>query len=481
MTLIFSYLLFNIIFHNSHFLINIKPVNLILSATIYLLVAYYLNKLLNKYIRKDKKYVIISFILLIIFQLLFAYIFAVTPGWDFGAIYYGAISNIRGEVTFNNYNYFYIYPNNLAYGLLLSAIFYPIKLLGLDNFLIYGIVGILINILCIDISLLILFKIIREYFKKENHKIFWLLSIICTPFITYVPIFYTDTLSLPFIIGGVYFLLKIINDSPKKSNLILSGILLGIAYCLKPTAIIIIIAFIIFYLILINKKRLITRLLTITIVLITFIIPILSLNIYKQVYFDQEKLDKTSFPLTHWLMMGLTGNGGYNQEDVDYTASYIGLENKKEYNLKIIKERLQNLEKENELFDFYTNKALYVWGDGTYYSIAKLNVNPIRENKIKDYILNSEKNQLFILFSESQLVLTLLFIILGMLFKKYLTDKQQTLQVFLNIIVFGIFLFELLWEARSRYLVNMIPILLLSCYLGISAVTKFIKSRKVEE
>ena len=107
MTLIFSYLLFNIIFHNNHFLINIKPVNLILSSIIYLLVAYYLNKLLNKYIKKDKKYVIISFILLIIFQLLFAYIFAVTPSWDFGIVYHAAILCISKQswlwVTFKCY------------------------------------------------------------------------------------------------------------------------------------------------------------------------------------------------------------------------------------------------------------------------------------------------------------------------------------------------------------------------------------------
>lgn len=480
MAIIFTYLLFNIIFNNHNYLTNIKALSLVLFSAFYLIIVYLINKALNKYIKNSKKYIIISTIIFIILQLIFAYIFAVIPEWDFGAIYYGAIQNITGKIPFHKYNYLYIYQNNIGYGLLLSLIFYPIKLIGLNNYMAYGIVGIILNIICIDVSLLTLLKIIRQYFEKTQQNIFWLLALLYTPFITYVPIFYTDTLSLPFIVGGVYFILKIINNEKNLLNIAISGLLLGIAYTLKPTAIIIIIAFIIFYSIFTNE-HIIKRLTTISIILVAFALPLISLNIYKQIYFDQQKIEEKSFPITHWLMMGLKGNGGYNQEDVDYTSSFIGKENKKQANIKIINKRIKELVKEKKIISFYTNKALYVWGDGTYYAPAKLSVNPIKDLEIKGYILPTGKNKIFILIAQCQLVLTILFIILGIILRKYLSKQQQKLQLFLNISIFGIFLFELIWEARSRYLVNMIPILLLSCYLGVTATIKFIQSKKVEE
>ena len=62
-----------------------------------------------------------------------------------------------------------------------------------------------------------------------------------------------------------------------------------------------------------------------------------------------------------------------------------------------------------------------------------------------------------------------------MIFRKYLSKDQKQLQLFLNIIIFGFLLFLIIWETRSRYIVNIIPVLLLASYLGIIALNNKIK------
>lgn len=480
MTTIFIYLLLNIVFNNNHPLVNVKSYSMLIGAGLYVIFLIFINKFLNKFIKNENKFVIISIILLLLIQLIFAYIFAVIPSWDFGEIYLGAVQSALGETALSTNNYFYIYPNNIAYGILLSGVFGIANFIGISNVTSLGMIGILLNIVCIDIALLIIYKIIKEYFPQEKRKLFWLFTIMYTPFITYVPIFYTDTLSLPFIAGALYCLLNVINKKKQILNIFFSGLLLGFGYCLKPTTIIIVIAFIIFYLFFIKTDELFKkRVLKTSGILLIFILPVITISIYKELSFDKDRLNKESIPTTHWIMMGLTGNGGYNREDVDFTKSIVGKEEKSKENIKIIKQRISNLVTEKEVINFYTNKALYVWGDGTYYAPAKLAVEPYRENNIKNVVLpsNSNRNKLFIIIAQSQMIIVITSIILGMIFRKYLNEKQRDLQLFLNITIFGVFLFFLIWEARSRYLVSLLPIILLSSYLGICAFSGYIKNK----
>lgn len=484
MTILFTYILFNIIFKNDNYLINLNPIEIIISTIVYIIFIYFLNKIFSKKERKKEKkqkFLITTILLLMIIQLFFAYIFAVIPGWDFGAIYESSLKNLTNELAINENPYFYRYGNNLACVILLTIIYTIPNLLGVSSYTIYGVIGILFNILCIDIGLIFIYKILKMYFTENKIKTFWLLTLICTPFITYVPIFYTDTISLPFVTGGIYYLLQLINkDNKKMFNAILGALLLGIGCCLKFTIIIILIGFLITYLMYIkSSEKEISKIKITTLIVIAFIIPTLLLNTYKSLTFNKEKLNKESFPITHWIMMGLTGNGGYNQSDVDYTGSYDTKEKKKKANIKVINQRLNNLIHEKEIISFYTNKTLYVWGDGTFFATAKLNVNPINDMEIKEYILPiSHKNHLFTIVAQTQLIIILLFIIIGIILNNYLSEKEQILQKFLNITIFGIFLFFLIWEARSRYLVNMLPVLLLSSYLGIKSLFNFVKGFK---
>ena len=68
--------------------------------------------------------------------------------------------------------------------------------------------------------------------------------------------------------------------------------------------------------------------------------------------------------------------------------------------------------------------------------------------------------------------------ILGVIFRKALPEKIQELQTVTNISIVGIILFLLLWETRSRYLVNYVPIFIINAYIGLFALSNYITQKK---
>ena len=46
-------------------------------------------------------------------------------------------------------------------------------------------------------------------------------------------------------------------------------------------------------------------------------------------WIDRNEAERLEFPAVHWIMMASVGDGGYRQDDFDFTASFDGLEAKK--------------------------------------------------------------------------------------------------------------------------------------------------------
>lgn len=114
-------------------------------------------------------------------------------------------------------------------------------------------------------------------------------------------------------------------------------------------------------------------------------------------------------------------------------------------------------------------KAVWTWEDGTYY-ISHHIENPIHRNILHDYALNSgEKHFVFYGYSCA----FQLFMILMMIFSAYkgLKNPKLDFTTLLRIIVFGAFIFFLVWETRSRYLYNLTPLFIILsvdglCYIS---------------
>ena len=477
MSLLFGVITYASTFHNHRSIIQIRPVIIFISCVAYVLITFLLYKIINKFIHNTGRYMIVLFCILIIIQVAFINFFRVDPynTWDFGKVFSIAQKYVEGIYNPNHYNYLYIYNNNIAITLFLSFFFFIGKLVHYTN---YMNIGFLINLFAIDIAILYTYKIIGKIFDKKYTKLFILLTITFTPFITFTPIFYSDTLSMPFVIISFYYLIKYMDEKNIK-HLIFAGILIGIGSTMKFTLIILLIAFLIVSF-LCEKKNL-KLLKNLIIIVVSCLIPIILLKIYISINFDEKKLDELSFPAVHWINMGLHGYGGFTPEDVKATKSQLTRKKKMELNKKLIKKSIHNYYKNGELLTFYLNKEVYIWGDGQYYVIQQLERQPIHNYKFKKYILNYPENIYFEAFCQTQQILLLFFITIGALFNKYLDVSSRKVHLLSNISIFGLTMFLTIWEARSRYLVHYLPLIIISGLLGIVALLSFIKTIKKKD
>lgn len=477
-SLIFIFIIINDFVNPNYRNIKINPFTMFIWLIIYFFINYFVYKFIKNKIKRHNVIHKILFLLIIIIQLFFAYFF-VADGltWDFGTVTHSAIDAITGNTPFVANSYLHVHPNNIGITILLKiwfSFFYFI------HFFHYQFLGIILNIFIIDLGIYYLYKILKSLFSNEQVTFFLFLTVFFTPLITYVPIFYTDTMSIAFGIGGIYYFLKQEQEKTSKSILynILSGLLIGIGVCIKFTTIIVLISLCLYLFFKEGKFNFKNLLKQLILLILGFVIPYLSLQIYINNVFDKKEMNKLSFPATHYVMMGLKGVGGYDSDDQDYTGKFEGVKAKKQANIKIINKRIQNHINNKTLFKHFADKIVYTWGDGTFFAPQKLIRGPRKNFKFKDYIINQDKNKIFRIFAQCQLLYMLIFIFIGSVLRNYLDKTKRNLQLILNISIFGLFIFFLIWETRSRYIVNFIPILLLSSFLGVESLINYLKIRR---
>ncbi len=479
--ILFAIIIFCNCFYNKKLPSNITFFRLLLGIIIYGALSF-LFYMLYKKIKNKKMFFIIFFCIFFIIQCTFTYLFMVIPSWDYGIVFDAAKESVLGTKAMLSNWYFYMYPNNIGLGIFYKVIFLLFKILRFTSpFYLSGLL--LINILAIDISIFYTYKIIKTFIDKDISMFLIMCMMFITPFITYCPIAYSDTLSMPFIISSLYYFIMyfIIKDQSKK-NIILSIVLLGIGSIIKFSACILLVAYII-YIIFMNKA-LLKKLIYVLIICFMFLITYFPVKLSEYMYLKPDVLKQKKMPITHWIMMGLHEDrisvGGYYEEDVSYTLSFNNTDLKREKNIEVIRQRLHNYRLNNDLIGFYLRKLIYVWGDGTFYAPNKLWLMPKRDYQIKNFITGSMYQTItFRLFAQSEWIIILILFSLSLLFNKYLKEEQRKLLFISSIITFGVILFFLIWEARSRYLINVLPIIIINASLGIIAIKNKIASKKV--
>ena len=457
----FSYILINAALFPNQYVEKMNAWIVIIMAIVLFFILFGCYKVLKKFSKKSLMVISgINFLIFIALQIFFFKYFQVKPSWDVGAIYNEALKH--QEYIGNLSSYFTIrYPNNIP---MLLAEIYGMRILslfGIENFYQVFTAFNAIIVLCSMFGLYYL-----SYRRVGLLGATWgsLLMLIVTPLYTYTPIFYTDTLVMPFVIFGVL-LYDIFYHSKGKIRylwLVILSVLLAVGVLFKANAIIFVVAMFIHYVMTRNYQQWLSF-------LGVFIIPFVLINFsYQQLVTPLYPMEKSEvgFPTTHWIMMGTFDKGGYYNKDVQFTESLKveqGLSNKEitKIHLGIIKERLT----ENGFQGFikHINKKLnYTWAEGTYFAPVKLSRQPLEENPYATYIYG-ESRSAFVYFCQAvQLNILGLLVFAG--FKLF--TKKTTFEIVLSITLFGTFLFLLIWETRSRYLVLMLPVMIAMCTYG---------------
>lgn len=464
---IWGWIFLNIIYSNRQ---EFKLPLLILIIVFFLIFLLFISRIIdnfkNKLGSRTKKYMFLAIMLVMFFiQLAVGYRLSIDPGWDFGIVYRHALelSNTSGPVKVDTY--FVKYPNNIGLLILLTYYFKLLSFFGITNTFYFAIV---LNIFFIDTAILFLFLICKELWNIEKAFLVLILCFVFMPFYTEVPIFYTDTISLPFITATFYlYLLANKSEKVKKKNIcfMLMGVLTALGFRLKATVSIILVAAIIH--LIFKKDKILKKLIYILIIVITFVSSMVLSGVAinsKLIISDYEK-NRVQFPYTHWVMMGLQDVGFYNEADVVFTIESGTYDKKKAANIKVIEKRVSDygfLGMEKHL----TKKAVFTWGDGTYFQPRILRQSPLVDTRLHKFILpKGEYYSVFSYYSQAY-HLVILFLILIVLYKKI---KVSTLEYTFvaDISVFGLLLFLLIWEATSRYLFNFTPLLMIMAIQGI--------------
>jgi hypothetical protein len=187
---------------------------------------------------------------------------------------------------------------------------------------------------------------------------------------------------------------------------------------------------------------------------------------------DQSELlpipyKQAGYPVSHWVMMGLKGPYGfYDAADVVYTESFSTKVARKEANMMEINSRIHRYGF-GGLLGLFTMKNIFVWGDGTYFAPVKLNRDILQMTEYHKYLLPLDTNKNFIYIYISSIVQLSLLIL--MLFSGFYNIKSRKISILTvcNLTALGAGFFFMVWEARSRYLINISPLLILCSMDGL--------------
>lgn len=464
---IFSFIYNSNVFYDDKPLLSILFCILILF--VWLLIYYFTTKKIKNVSRKKIIIFLISYFLIVLaIQIFTIKQLSVNPSWDFGVVFYNAKDFVlTGTRSLYSYpEYFQLFPNNIMLFFLL-VIFIKIGLIFNIEPLISGYI---MNILFIDLSIFFLYLTIKNKINIKGAIFGLIITLFFLPIFLYTPIIYSDTLSLFIPILFVYLYSKIQKNDNKRNIIIFLfiGIALFLGKELKITSLIIFVAITIKYLI--NHFEIKKFFFLVFSILIFLICEISFKNFIvdnKQFQFKVEGYE--NIPVTHWIMMGVEdidsdntnrkSYGGYNEKDYELTKSY---HTKKEAMIFNINEYMNRVKKMGILgyLKYLIRKAVNIWTDGYYYSNIKLLRQPNHQDSLLYYFLfiNPVTVTLLNAYSQGVSYAFILIVIIGAFIK--LKSKNYDLD-YLRLTLIGLFIFFLLWENRSRYIFNYIPVFVL--------------------
>lgn len=119
-------------------------------------------------------------------------------------------------------------------------------------------------------------------------------------------------------------------------------------------------------------------------------------------------------------------------------------------------------------------KIGYTWDDGTYFITRYLKHGD--GNALRSFVT---KSPIFYLYASAYQAMLLVMMFLS--YAKGARQNKRDAITLVRIIIFGVFLFFLIWEARSRYLVNFTPLFIIAAVFGIKTLFEAHKRKRTQK
>lgn len=262
---------------------------------------------------------------------------------------------------------------------------------------------------------------------------------------------YTNELSIPFMMAGIYFSLRIYKAKgvwSRRIFCVLTAIVAIFGYYIRPTAVIPIIAAAgcAFLWSLRGKKNAGIVFRCAVLCAIIAVILFKAIGMVNDAHFSMD--ENGQFPVTHWIMMGSHGSGRHNKGDVQYTMQFDTLEERSKAALAKAIENYKN-QTGTGLLSFMYDKMLVMWSYGDGGDLLNKVQQDINMTELYSYVLGDQAD-LFKTYAYAYRIVTVFLIIIAIwnLLGKKRIDPPQFLFI---LSFFGGILFYSFWEIKSTY------------------------------
>lgn len=458
----FTFVILNVIIRAEYF----KASAVIPVAALCLALLFAVYKLLGRYEGSlDKHYnkILIAFaVIMFIAEVAAGITLRYTPAWDIGAIHNGAIEWVRTGTFEGYYKYFYECPNNIGPMAFLFVFFKIANLFGITD---YFAVSVVITSAMLVLSMVLVSLICRRLSDTKSAVLALILFAVSVQYYFMGGAVYTDALSMlfPVLIFWLYLKSKEAQGRKKIYIYLLMGLAAAVGSLNKFTVMIMIIAIVIDMCLNYNVKEILKAAVcfagVIALVMLSF-----NSYMYSKHLNDSAMREACHRPYTHWVMMGLKGDGRYNGSDFTLTDSA----NPQERDAIVKAETIHRLKAlgASGMIELAGKKSAFDFGDGTYGIADFFHLSPKNNTKLHDWVLEDGKHYTGYGIYVSAIQLAVLIIMLAGAF----AAKDKLLPLYLSF--FGVWLFLMCWETNRRYFSNFAPVMFTMAVLGVDTVTK---------
>lgn len=411
---------------------------------------------------------------LFVFQLTEAHGIYRPVGWDCGNIVGCAV---KGDLSSQRF-YFSTYPNNLLMYCILKVLLKGFFHFGGTNYWLFLSV---VNILLIDFAVFLVFLVCKKLFGLACGFVSYALFILIFGFSPWIVVPYSDTFSMfftPLILLLFLYFQSAKNPVLKFILLFCIGFFTVAGYYIKPYVVIVSIAIFIYLVIhSINSiKKIGICLLTLAVIASGAVCSGYAYQVKVKEPYTKVLDYSAALPMSYFFMMGLntavskgTGKalyGAYSGQDNLFAYSLPTPQAKQSETMRVALERIRNYTPKGYA-QFLSNKANWVFSDGTFwvegegYDVDTPSSSTTGFSKWIQSIFRfyGSNYSCFAEFAQGIWIL-LLFLLICPLFNNGGDFKKAAVNI-LRIAVLGFLLYQLLFEARSRYIIAILPVIIM--------------------
>lgn len=395
----------------------------------------------------------------------FAFAVRVEPAWDFGRVYHGALEITSSGSIQIDWQYFLESNNNFFLALALAPVFVAGSLAGLSPLA----SGILLNLAAIDGSILLLWDAARRRWGARRALAVAMACFGCAGLWLYGSIFYTDTLSMPFVSLGLWLAQRWSEGARRPALAAAMGLAAFLAFRLKPTAFFLYLALVLLWAL---RRGGAAKAAALGLAVFAACMALWQVWLGHNSVLDTSRIEEYRLPPLHYVMMGLKNPGGYDEADHFASQALPDAAARTEFAKGEIARRLADYGPLGFL-DHLRQKLAYTWADGSWYGAHKLGIDPVSPGVLQQWVADTGGYwPLFRAAANGAQLLVCLGLAACAFDQARRGDKADSLLWSCLVALLGVGLFLLVWETRSRYLVGVLPLILPLCARGLGVLLR---------